>query len=127
MIDVIEHHLARATAPDALAHLRVLGGAVARVPNAATAFGWRDRPAMLVVIAASPDPSEWVELERWADAFWSDLRPHGGGAYINFMGDTPPGTTRLAYPPSTWARLRQVKRAYDPDNVFRATYNIEPA
>ena len=127
LIDVIERHLARATAPDALAHLRVLGGAAARIPNDATAFGWRHEAAIMVIIAASTDPLEWTGLERWAGAFWSDLRPYGRGTYLNFMGDVPASATELAYPRATYARLRQVKRRFDPENVFRANHNIAPA
>lgn len=49
------------------------------------------------------------------------------GAYVNFVSDEGPARTRAAYPGDTWDRLRQVKRAFDPENLFRLNQNIPPA
>ena len=57
----------------------------------------------------------------------ADLLRHGSGAYVNFMGDEPADAASMAYPAGTWARLRDVKRRYDPDNVFRSNNNVPPA
>ena len=54
------------------------------------------------------------------------LRPHAtGGSWLNFLGD--PARTANAYTDGDYARLREVKAAYDPDNVFAANHNIPPA
>jgi hypothetical protein len=54
------------------------------------------------------------------------LRPHAtGGTFLNFLGD--PARTHDAYTTADYRRLREVKRSYDPDNVFRLNHNIAPA
>ena len=54
-----------------------------------------------------------------------DMSRFGSGQYVNFTGEG--GAERAAYPPQTYARLAEVKRRYDPDNVFRFNQNIPPA
>ena len=49
------------------------------------------------------------------------------GAYVNFLGDEGEAGVRAAYPGATWDRLREIKRRYDPDNLFRLNQNIPPA
>ena len=50
-----------------------------------------------------------------------------GGTYVNYIApDEPPDRARSAYPPEVYARLRAVKRRFDPDNVFRSNINIAP-
>ena len=44
-----------------------------------------------------------------------------------FTGDADAETIRSAYPGATWDRLREIKRRYDPDNLFRLNHNIPPA
>ena len=45
---------------------------------------------------------------------------------MNFVGDEGPERVRAAYPGTTWDRLRQIKRRYDPDNVFHLNQNVPP-
>ena len=125
-IDVLERRLMDPGAPEALVQLRVLGGEMARVPAGATAFGWRDRPALLWLITADEDPSRAAANEAWTAAFRAELPAGGGATYVNFMGDEDADAVRGAYPARAWARLRELKRRYDPDNVFRANHNIGP-
>lgn len=127
MIDVIERRLIEPGAPDGLVQLRVLGGAMARVPGDATAFGWRDRPALLWLITADDDVSRAAANEAWTAAFRAELPADGPATYVNFMGDEGADAVRAAYPPTSWARLCELKRRYDPENVFRANHNIPPA
>lgn len=125
-IDVIQHRLAAPSAPEALVQLRVLGGAMARVPNDAAAFGWRDRSAIMWLITPYEDLERAAEHEAWTAAFRAELPTGDGATYLNFMGAEPAGAVRAAYPVDTFNRLRQLKRRYDPDNVFRANHNIPP-
>ena len=125
-IDVIERRLMEPGAPEALVQLRVLGGAMARVPGDATAFGWRDRPALLWLITPDKDLTRAATNEAWTVAFHADLRADGTATYVNFMGAEDADAVRGAYPASAFARLRELKRRYDPDNVFRANHNIPP-
>lgn len=130
VLDVVERWLAEPMAADALAQLRVLGGELARVPADATAFAWRDRPALLWLINPYRDVAEGDQREASTHSVWSQLQELGGrrpGAYVNFMGDEGAGAVAAAYPPETLARLRRVKRTYDPDNVFQSNFNIAPA
>jgi FAD/FMN-containing dehydrogenase len=126
-IDTIERHLTAPHAPDALVQLRVLGGEMARAPRDATAFGWRDRPALLWLITPYEDVGRAAEMEAWTAAFHADLPATDRGAYVNFMGDEGDDAIRAAYPADSYDRLRALKRRYDPDNVFRANHNIRPA
>ena len=126
-IDVIERRLMEPGAPEAIVQLRVLGGAMARVPGDAAAFGWRDQPALLWLITPDEDLSRAAANEAWTAAFRAELRVPGSATYINFMGAEDADAVRDAYPAATYARLRELKRRYDPDNVFRANHNIRPA
>lgn len=126
-IDVIERRLTEADAPRAIVQLRVLGGAMARVPGDETAFGWRDRPVLLWLITPYEDLGRAAEIDAWTAAFRAELASDGAATYVNFMGDEGVDAVRDAYPASTYARLRELKQRYDPDNVFRANHNIRPA
>ncbi len=55
------------------------------------------------------------------------MRNGSSGVYVNFVSHDDPAMVRVAYPGSTWDRLAQVKRRYDPDNLFRLNLNIPPA
>ena len=127
MIDVIERRLTEPGAPRALVQLRVLGGAMASVPGDETAFGWRDRPALLWLITPYEEVDRAAAFEAWTAAFHADLAADGAATYVNFMGAEGTDAVRGAYPAATYARLRELKRRYDPDNVFRANHNIRPA
>ena len=63
----------------------------------------------------------------WADGFAAALAGTRPGVYVNFLGDEGPGRVREAYPGPTWDRLVEVKRRYDPGNLFRRDQNIPPA
>jgi FAD/FMN-containing dehydrogenase len=127
MIDVIERRLTEADAPRAIVQLRVLGGAMARVPVDETAFGWRDQPVLLWLITPYEEIGRAAAIEAWTAAFRADLPADGAATYVNFIGAEDTDAVRGAYPASTYARLRELKRRYDPDNVFRANHNIPPA
>jgi FAD/FMN-containing dehydrogenase len=120
--------LQAATTPMAVVQLRVLGGAIARVPVEATAYAHRQRRLMLNVAAMYQDPADAPIATAWADGLAGRLREDGvEGAYVNFLGDEGPAATRAAYPGPTWDRLAAIKRRYDPDNLFRRNRNVPPA
>jgi FAD/FMN-containing dehydrogenase len=125
-IDTIERRLTDPDAPESFVMLRVLGGAMARVPGDETAFGWRDRAALLWLITPFEDPAAGPAIEAWTAAFRAELAPADAASYVNFMGAEGPDAVRGAYPAGTYARLCELKRRYDPDNVFRANHNIPP-
>ena len=54
------------------------------------------------------------------------IRHDGKGVYVNFLGDEGEARVREAYPGETYERLAEIKRAYDPENLFRFNQNIAP-
>ena len=127
-IAVLERQVSTAPPGDALAIFRVLGGAASRVPNDATAYSWRDKSVLLWIIAdtGSEDATRLPEMAAWAASFQAELRAFGSATYVNFMADEGDDAVASAYAPATWARLREIKRRYDPDNLFRLNQNIPP-
>jgi FAD/FMN-containing dehydrogenase len=105
-----------------------LGGAVARVGEHDTAYAQRDAAHNVNINAAwlpdEPEPERHVE---WARGCFAALEPFAGGrAYVNFLGDEGADRVRAAYGEEKYARLVELKRAYDPTNVFRLNQNIDP-
>jgi FAD/FMN-containing dehydrogenase len=125
--EAVVDHLHASTAPMAVAQLRVLGGAMARVPSEATAFAHRKRRVMATLAALYERAEDGPEHEARTTAF-EDALPRGvPGAYVNFLGDEGDARVREAYPGPTWDRLAAVKRRYDPTNLFRLNQNITVA
>ncbi len=126
-IEMIVERLEAGTAPMRVVQLRALGGAMARVPDDATAFAHRGRRFMVSVAALYERPEDAVVHEPWVTALAADLRGDARGAYVGFLTDEGPDRVREAYPGSTWDRLVQVKRRYDPTNLFRLNQNVPPS
>jgi FAD/FMN-containing dehydrogenase len=123
----IHAFLSKSDATMRVAQLRVLGGAMARVPADATAFAHRSK-AMLVNVAAFYQGDVEREVRRaWVDEFSSALQPRDDGAYVGFLTDDGEARIRSAYPGATWDRLARIKAKYDPTNLFRLNQNISPA
>ncbi len=125
--ETILDHLRASTAMMAVAQLRVLGGAMARVPVEATAFAHRGRRIMANVAALYERPDEKAAHDTWVTGFAAALRQGESGAYVNFLGDEGEARVREAYPGATWDRLVAIKSRYDPTNLFRLNQNIPPA
>ncbi len=123
----IVEYLRALRAQMAVAQIRILGGAMARVPTEATGFAHRSSPIMVNVAALYEHPDEAAVHEPWVRALAAALRQEGdGGAYVNFLGDEGEGRVREAYPGSTFERLTEIKARYDPTNLFRLNQNIPP-
>jgi FAD/FMN-containing dehydrogenase len=119
--------LAASTAQMPVTQLRVLGGAMARVPVDATAFAHRKSRIMVNVAAIYAAPEEAPVHEAWVSDLAAALLQSDTGAYVNFVGEEGEERVRAAYPGATWDRLRAIKRRYDPTNLFRLNQNILPA
>jgi FAD/FMN-containing dehydrogenase len=124
--DTIMRFLETSDASVSVAQLRVLGGAMARVPSDATAFAHRTSRIMANVAAFYEGPEDRPLREAWVDEFAGALRQSDEGAYVGFLADEGEGRVRAAYPERTWNRLRSIKSKYDPDNLFRLNQNIPP-
>ncbi len=123
----IVEHLQSSDAAVRVAQLRVLGGAMARVPVEATAFAHRRARIMVNLAAFYTGPEDQAIRQAWVNGFAGSLRQGDSGAYVNFLGDEGEARVREAYPGPTWERLAAVKRRYDPTNLFRLNQNIPPA
>jgi FAD/FMN-containing dehydrogenase len=125
--EMIVERLQASDASMRVAQLRVLGGAVARVPADATAYAHRSSRILVNLAAFYEGEEERRAREAWVDDFAARLGQGDGGAYVNFVGDEGEEGVRAAYPAATHARLAEIKRRYDPDNLFRLNQNIRPA
>jgi len=126
VVATILERIEASTAMMAVAQLRVLGGAMARVPADATAFAHRDRKLMATVAAVVERREDLAEHEPWVVELADMLREDGTAAYVNFLGEEGEEGVRAAYPGATWDRLREIKRRYDPTNLFRLNQNVPP-
>jgi FAD/FMN-containing dehydrogenase len=109
-----------------VAQLRVLGGAMSRVPADATAFAHRSSRIMVNLAAFYEGPEDRVVRQRWMQDFAAALHQDDAGAYVNFLGDEGEERVRAAYPGDTWKRLCEIKGRYDPSNLFRLNQNVPP-
>jgi FAD/FMN-containing dehydrogenase len=120
----------RATAPTSpLSHIDVhhLGGAVRRLPDDATAYPLRGAEYVANVVGTWTDPADSPAQIRSVREVWDALRPGAlTSSYVNFLADTGRDAVEAAYGARLYERLSRVKRAYDPDNVFRTNHNIAP-
>ena len=95
--------------------IRAVGGAIADVDPDATAYAHRSANFSVVAFGSS--------RERLAP-LWDELHPFFDGLYLSFESDLHPQRIHDAFPPKTLKRLRELKRRYDPDNLFRDNFNI---
>ncbi|MFI2486268.1 FAD-binding protein [Promicromonospora kroppenstedtii] len=97
--------------------LRPMGGAIADVPAHETAFAHRTPAFQVTAMGADQDD---------LDARWDRLARHFDGLYLSFDTDLRPERLHDAFPPPVLTRLRDLKRRYDPENLFRDNFNIDP-
>jgi FAD/FMN-containing dehydrogenase len=122
-LEAMEH----ASSPFSLIQFRGLGGAFARVSSDATAFAHRHQRYFVAIIGIWLDAAEDAATHAaWTEALWQTIRPEGSGVYVNFLEREGAGRVRDAYPPATFERLAEIKRKYDPRNLFRFNQNIPP-
>lgn len=121
--EAIVDHLHRTTAPLAVAQLRVLGGAMAQVPNDATAFAHRHRRIMVATGVVYDNANEHDLHRVWVRQLTDALTRGEPGVYVNFLGNEDDRIPD-AYPGPTWEKLIAIKTKYDPDNLFRLNQNI---
>jgi hypothetical protein len=109
-----------------LTHLNHFGGAMSRIPNDATPFAHRDPMFAFSADALWDKPEETEANVQWAKGYWQALRSYSPlGAYINFMTDEGNDRVLESYG-NNYHRLVQIKRKYDPTNLFRLNQNIKP-
>ena len=103
-----------------------VGGAISRVPAAATAYANRDAAYDSFPVSIWSDPAADEANIGWAREMYTVLRPFGmGGVYVNNLGDEGHERVKAAYG-ENYDRLVALKRKYDPDNLFRFNQNVHP-
>ena len=106
----------------------LVGGQASRVPADATAYSQRDALWACNVHGRWETPEEDSKVISWAREFWNASEPYStGGVYVNFMTEDEKSRVTSAYKPEIWNRLVEVKRKYDPTNLFSMNQNIDPS
>ena len=107
-------------------HLYPIDGAVQDVPAEATAFGHRDATFSPVIAGMWPDPADNERNTQWVRDYYAAIAPHSlAGMYINFAAADDQDKVADNYG-ANYRRLTEVKRRYDPDNLFHLNQNIKP-
>jgi FAD/FMN-containing dehydrogenase len=126
-IDVFLEHAPKAPSPLTQTIVMPGGGAVARVPEDATAFVERHAQWNLHYLSMWPDPADTERNISYTRAFASAMKPWATGrAYLNMLGDEGLDRVQAAYGPEKFARLQALKAKWDPTNLFRHNQNIPP-
>ncbi|MCX4824168.1 FAD-binding oxidoreductase [Streptomyces sp. NBC_01142] len=109
-------------------HLYPVDGAAGRVDPDATAWAYRDAVWSGVIAGIDPDPDNAETIRQWCADYWEELHPYSmGGAYVNFIGAGEGQERVRATYRDRYDQLADIKRTYDPYNLFHANQNIEPA
>jgi FAD/FMN-containing dehydrogenase len=109
-----------------LFQLRNLGGAASRVPDGATAYSGRHWPALVALGTVFEDPTTHAEWDAFTEAAMERIAPGPRQVYVNFLADEGQEAVQRAYGAQAWQRLLEVKRRYDPGNLFNRNQNIRP-
>jgi hypothetical protein len=127
-IDAMVTSFRACPAPMSAMLLEHFHGAVTRVPANATSYPHRREGYNLLIAAQWMDPSQSPACIAWAKSAYDAMRPYMTDArYVNYMADdTPDDAIAHAYGPN-YRRLQEVKKTYDPSNLFRLNQNIRPA
>ncbi len=92
-----------------------------------TAFNYREAKWSMVIAGIDPDPANKDLITKWAKMYWEALHPYSAaGAYVNFMMEEGESRLEATYR-DNYKRLAQIKKKYDPANLFRVNQNIKPA
>ncbi len=125
-LDALGEHLGSA-APGVSFGSWAQGGAIGRVADDAMAFTGHSAPFQMSTDSSWDDPADDAARIAWARQAYAIVEPHTRtGRYVNDVTDTAPDLARWIYGDAKYERLREVKRAWDPDNTFRHNQNIKP-
>lgn len=127
-MDVHLKYGANLPTPLSLMHLYPVDGAAHRVDRDDTAWSYRDAVWSGVFAGVDPDPANAASIKQWCVDYWEDMHPYSmGGSYVNFMGEGEGQERVRATYGNHYDRLAEVKRTYDPHNLFHVNQNITPA
>jgi FAD/FMN-containing dehydrogenase len=125
-LDAVLRYAGRLPTAQCEIFIGLIAGAANRVAADATAYGQRDTRFVLNVHGRWDDPADDGRCIAWARDFFKASAPYASaGAYVNFMTEDETDRISAAYG-SSYARLVQIKRKYDPENIFHMNQNIRP-
>jgi len=125
-IDTMVEFVPRMVGPLTAAYFDPLGGAVGRVDPSATPYAGRDTEFGFHIIAGWMDPADDDSVMAWTSEFHREMAAHAtGGVYVNLIADDEADRIPAAYG-ANYARLRELKQRWDPNNLFSSNYNIPP-
>jgi hypothetical protein len=125
-VDAMIRYAEKLPTPQCEIFLGLIAGASNQIPQAATAYSARDAKFVLNVHGRWDEAAQDEPCIGWAREFFRASAPYAsGGAYVNFMTADESGRVESAYG-SNYARLKDIKRKYDPENVFHLNQNIKP-
>jgi hypothetical protein len=108
-------------------HLYPIDGAAGRVGNNDTPWNYRKAKWAEVIVGVDPDPANKDLITKWTKDYFDALHPFSaGGAYVNFMMDEGEDRVKASYG-DNYKKLAEIKKKYDPKNLFRVNQNIKPA
>ena len=126
-IDAHLEHFAQSPTVLSGMHFYTINGFPHHIGPKDTAWSYRDANFSQVIVGVDPDPANKDKITKWSKAYWQALHPHSaGGAYINMMMDEGQERVQKAYR-DNYPRLAQIKKKYDPNNLFHVNQNIKPA
>ncbi len=127
--DAIEAHLAhgpKVPVVNSTVHIYPINGACHGVASDATAFAYRDANFATVIAGMWPDPAQNTVNIKWVRDYYDATAPLSEeGGYVNFMSEDDQSRIKANYK-GNYDRLVDVKRTYDPDNLFHLNQNIKP-
>jgi FAD/FMN-containing dehydrogenase len=127
LFDAVIASVEKLPSPQCEIFFGAIGGATTRPAPSSAAYAHRDAQFVMNVHGRWEDPLDDQRCISWARDFFHASAPFAsGGAYVNFLTADEGDRVRSAYGPN-YDRLAQVKRQYDPDNLFRTNQNIKPA
>ncbi len=120
-IDTVVQQFARVPSPMTEIHLQYFGGRGSKTGEGDSAVGNRSSPFLFNFVGKWTDPLERERNVAYIRKLWEAIRPHAtGGVYVNFLADATAEELRSAHGEANWRRLAEVKRVYDPENLFRS-------
>lgn len=127
LFDAVLNAIATLPSPQCEIFFGAIGGATTRPAPDAAAYAHRDARFVMNVHGRWDDPADDARGMGWARDFFKASAPFAsGGVYVNFLTDDEGDRVKAAYGPN-YERLTQIKRQYDPDNLFSTNQNILPA
>jgi FAD/FMN-containing dehydrogenase len=126
-IDTVLEWAPRIPCKESLIEINTIGGAISDMAEDGTACSHRDARYNHLIVSMWDDPGEDDANLGYPQESFDAMAPHhDGGVYVNFLSVEGADRVRAAYDPDVYGRLVEVKRRYDPDNLFQRNQNIPP-